>query len=377
MCLIEVEGAPKLIASCAMPLSNDTEIYTNTTKVRKARESVLEFLLINHPLDCPICDQGGECDLQDQSLVFGGDKGRFYEYKRSVENKNCGPLIKTIMNRCIHCTRCIRFMVEIAGTSSLGMTGRGATMQVGFYIEKLLTSELSGNIIDLCPVGASTSKPYSFTTRPWELKSYASLDVLDSLASPIRIDMHGTSILRILPNTDSLFDWISDKIRFSYDGLARQRLAVVFIQSNSGFIAVSWRTLVGVLKSTFNNLIIYLIKLRKSFFVFNVLMGPALNCESLFALKDLGTKLGVYLTAPQSITFLTEFLPLSLIKFAIEIEFCHFHNMNLRFQSPILNAFFRTLYVKQNCLFTTSGSYPLTNYYIKHLGNRFFILNKI
>lgn len=166
MCLVEENATPKLIASCAMPLANNMSLYTNTLKVKKAREAVLEFLLINHPLDCPICDQGGECDLQDQSMVFGGDRGRFYEHKRSVENKNCGPLIKTVMNRCIHCTRCVRFSSEIAGSSFLGVTGRGNTMQIGFFVDRLFSSEVSGNVIDLCPVGALTSKPYSFNARP-------------------------------------------------------------------------------------------------------------------------------------------------------------------------------------------------------------------
>jgi NADH dehydrogenase (ubiquinone) Fe-S protein 1 len=166
MCLVEENDTPKLIASCAMPLANDMSIFTNTVRVRRAREAVLEFLLVNHPLDCPICDQGGECDLQDQSLIFGGDRGRFYEHKRSVENKNCGPIIKTVMNRCIHCTRCVRFSSEIAGVSFLGVTGRGSSMQIGFYIERLFSSEVAGNVIDLCPVGALTSKPYSFNARP-------------------------------------------------------------------------------------------------------------------------------------------------------------------------------------------------------------------
>ncbi len=166
MCLVEEEGSPKLVASCAMPLSNGMNLYTTTVRVKKAREAVMEFLLINHPLDCPICDQGGECDLQDQAMVFGGDRGRFYDYKRSVENKNCGPLVKMIMNRCIHRTRCVRFSNEIAGVSDLGITGRGTHMQIGFYIQQLFNSEVSGNVIDLCPVGALTSKPYSFTARP-------------------------------------------------------------------------------------------------------------------------------------------------------------------------------------------------------------------
>lgn len=166
MCLVEDIKAPKLLASCAIPFEEGMTFYTNTVRVKKAREAVLEFLLINHPLDCPICDQGGECDLQDQSMLYGGDRGRFYEYKRSVENKNCGPLIKTIMNRCIHRTRCVRFSVEVSGNSSMGITGRGYNMQIGFYINKLFNSEISGNIIDLCPVGALTSKTYAFTSRP-------------------------------------------------------------------------------------------------------------------------------------------------------------------------------------------------------------------
>lgn len=166
MCLVEEEGSPKLVASCAMPLSNGMNLYTTTVRVKKAREAVMEFLLINHPLDCPICDQGGECDLQDQAMIFGGDRGRFYDYKRSVENKNCGPLVKMIMNRCIHRTRCVRFSSEVAGLPDLGITGRGAGMQIGFYIQQLFNSEVSGNVIDLCPVGALTSKPYAFTARP-------------------------------------------------------------------------------------------------------------------------------------------------------------------------------------------------------------------
>jgi NADH dehydrogenase (ubiquinone) Fe-S protein 1 len=203
MCLVEDLKQVKPLASCAINVSNSMNIYTNTLKVKKARESVLEFLLANHPLDCPICDQGGECDLQDQSVVFGSDRGRFYEFKRSVEDKDCGPLIKTIMNRCIHCTRCVIFSNEVAGVNILGITGRGSKMEIGFYIENLMRSELSGNIIDLCPVGALTSKPFAFTSRPWELKTYNSIDLLDSLHSNIRVDIRGTKIMRILPRVNS------------------------------------------------------------------------------------------------------------------------------------------------------------------------------
>jgi len=199
MCLVEEKKSLKPLASCAININSNLKIFTETLLVKKSREGVLEFLLANHPLDCPICDQGGECDLQDQSIIFGGDRGRFYEIKRSVEDKDCGPLIKTIMNRCIHCTRCIRFSQEISGVSNLNLTGRGSSMEVGFYIESFLNSEVSGNIIDLCPVGALTSKPYTFLARSWELRHYESIDILDSLGSNIRIDTRGSNIMRILP----------------------------------------------------------------------------------------------------------------------------------------------------------------------------------
>ena len=199
MCLVEIAKMPKPVASCAMPIMPDMRIYTDTPLVKKAREGVLEFLLLNHPLDCPICDQGGECDLQDQAMVFGSDRTRFYDFKRGVEDKNVGPLIKTIMTRCIHCTRCVRFAAEIAGVEALGTTGRGRETEIGTYLEKTFQSELSGNVIDLCPVGALTSKPYSFTTRPWELNSVNSIDLTDAIGSNIRLDSRGNDLLRILP----------------------------------------------------------------------------------------------------------------------------------------------------------------------------------
>jgi NADH dehydrogenase (ubiquinone) Fe-S protein 1 len=226
MCLVEIEKTPKPVASCAMPLMEGMKIYTDTPLVKKAREAVLEFLLLNHPLDCPICDQGGECDLQDQTLIFGSDRSRFYEAKRTVEDKNYGPLVKTIMTRCIHCTRCVRFATEIAGVEDLGATGRGNETEIGTYIGNTMKSELSGNVIDLCPVGALTSKPYAFTSRPWEIKSSNSIDVSDGLGSNIRVDFKGTEILRILPrlNENINEEWISDKARFSYDGLKENRV---------------------------------------------------------------------------------------------------------------------------------------------------------
>lgn len=244
MCLVEVEKAPKPVASCAMPAMPGMKIKTNTPMVKKAREGVMEFLLLNHPLDCPICDQGGECDLQDQSLVYGSDRGRFLEYKRSVEDKNLGPLVKTVMTRCIHCTRCVRFAKEIAGVEDLGVTGRGRDSEIGTYIERVMVSEVSGNVIDLCPVGALTSKPFAFKARNWELKGTESIDVTDSIGANIRVDSRGTEVLRITPrlNEEVNEEWISDKARFSYDGLKRQRLFAPMIRSKaSGKLEVaSW-----------------------------------------------------------------------------------------------------------------------------------------
>src|SRR5665213_2088129 len=226
MCLVEQEKAPKPIASCAMPATDNMVIHTDSEKAKKARKGVMEFLLINHPLDCPICDQGGECDLQDQAMAYGFDRGRYLENKRAVKDKDFGPLVATSMTRCIHCTRCVRFLTDVAGVEELGATGRGEDMEIGTYIERALTSELSANIIDLCPVGALTSKPYAFVARPWELTKTESIDVLDAVGSNIRVDARGPSVLRVLPrlNEDVNEEWISDKTRYAADGLTRRRL---------------------------------------------------------------------------------------------------------------------------------------------------------
>ena len=258
MCLIEIENHAKLMPSCAIKIVDGMKIYTKTNLVKKTRESILEFLLINHPLDCPICDQGGECDLQDQALIYGSDRGRFNEYKRSVEEKNGGPIIKTIMTRCIHCTRCIRFATEITGIETYGTSGRGKNMEVGTYISKLFESELSGNVIDLCPVGALTSKPYAFTVRPWELKSTESIDILDGIGSRIRIDTKGSELMRILPSTNvynsfSTQEWISDKTRFSYDGLKCQRLGNPMLLIDGKHVSVSWRKAFETIKEEILN----------------------------------------------------------------------------------------------------------------------------
>ncbi|MFQ5347151.1 MAG: NADH-quinone oxidoreductase subunit NuoG [Rhodothalassiaceae bacterium] len=243
MCLVEMERSPKPIASCAMPAGDGMVIRTNTPAVKKAREGVLEFLLINHPLDCPICDQGGECDLQDETMAYGRGRNRFGENKRAVGEKNLGPLIKTHMTRCIHCTRCIRFVEEVAGVAELGAIYRGENMQITSYLEQALRNELQGNVIDLCPVGALTSAPYAFEARPWELRKTESVDVMDAVGSNIRVDARGPQVMRILPrlHEDVNEEWISDKTRFAYDGLARHRLDRPWVRRRGKLREASWQ----------------------------------------------------------------------------------------------------------------------------------------
>src|SRR5437763_3228488 len=234
MCLVEIKGGPKPVASCAWgvrdcrpgPKGEPPEISTRSPMVKKAREGVMEFLLINHPLDCPICDQGGECDLQDQAMGYGRDDSRYAENKRAVEEKYMGPLIKTVMTRCIQCTRCVRFITEVAGVPEIGLISRGEDVEITTYLDRAVTSELSANVIDLCPVGALTSKPYAFNARPWELKKTESVDVMDALGSAIRVDARGPAVLRVLPRLNEAVneEWISDKTRYACDGLSRQRL---------------------------------------------------------------------------------------------------------------------------------------------------------
>ena len=255
MCLVELEKSPKPVASCAMPAADGMVIRTNTSKIEKSRKGVMEFLLANHPLDCPVCDQGGECDLQDQSMFYGIDKSRFKENKRAVPDKYMGPLIKTQMTRCIHCTRCIRFATEIAGVPELGAIGRGEDMQITTYLEKSIQSELSGNVIDLCPVGALTSKPYVFEARPWELKKTESIDVMDAVGSNIRVDTYDWEVKRVLPiiNEDINEEWISDKTRYACDGLSNQRLDTPYIKYNNKFEKASWNEVYKIIKSKIEN----------------------------------------------------------------------------------------------------------------------------
>ena len=282
MCLVEVEKAPKLLSSCTMPLMEGMSIITNSEKVKLGRKGVMEFLLINHPLDCPICDQGGECDLQDQAMYYGFDKSRFSENKRAVENKNMGPLVNTIMTRCIHCTRCVRFASEVAGVPEIGMLGRGENAEITTYLEKAITSELSGNVIDLCPVGALTSKPYKFKARPWELKRTDSIDIFDGVGSNIRIDSRAEEILRITPrvNEDVNEEWITDKVRFNYDAYYNQRIDKPYIKKGSKLIESNWTDALEVLKK----------KLEKSSPF--ALVGPHTDLETGYAVSKFMSNFG-------------------------------------------------------------------------------------
>jgi NADH-quinone oxidoreductase subunit G len=285
MCLVEQEKAPKPIASCAMPAAEGMVIHTDSDKAKKARKGVMEFLLINHPLDCPICDQGGECDLQDQAMAYGFDRGRFQENKRAVKEKDFGPLVATSMTRCIHCTRCIRFLTDVAGVEELGAPGRGENMEIDTYIEKSLSSELSGNIIDLCPVGALTSKPYAFVARPWELRKTESIDVLDAVGCNIRVDARGGQVLRILPrlNEDVNEEWISDKTRFAVDGLTRRRLDRPYIRRDGRLVEASWSEAFAEIAQRMK---------RLPGEAMAAIAGDLADVEAMFALKELMGSLG-------------------------------------------------------------------------------------
>ena len=282
MCLVEVEKSPKPVASCAMPCGEDMKVFTNSPLAQKARKGVMEMLLINHPLDCPICDQGGECDLQDQAVAYGFDRSRYNEDKRAVKDKELGPLIKTVMTRCIHCTRCVRFGEEIAGVSDIGVLNRGEHLEIGTYVEQVVSSELSGNLIDVCPVGALTSKPYAYTARPWELRKTESIDVLDGVGSNIRIDTRGGVVMRILPrlNEDVNEEWISDKARFSWDGLRSNRLDTPYVRVGGKLRAATWPEAFDAIAKNMEG---------KKLAAFS---GDLADCESIVALKDLLAQLG-------------------------------------------------------------------------------------
>jgi NADH-quinone oxidoreductase subunit G len=285
MCLVEVEKSPKPVASCAMPAADGAIVRTTTEMVKRAREGVMEFLLINHPLDCPICDQGGECDLQDQAMGYGVDGSRYHENKRAVEEKFMGPLVKTVMTRCIHCTRCIRFATEIAGTSEIGAIGRGEDMEITTYLEHTLTSELSANVVDLCPVGALTFRPFAFTARPWEMRKTESIDVMDAVGSNIRVDARGREVMRILPrlNEDINEEWISDKTRFVWDGLKTQRLDRPYIREGGKLREATWDEAFAAIATAMRG---------KAGSAIAAIAGDLVAAEEVKALKDLMGKLG-------------------------------------------------------------------------------------
>lgn len=393
MCLVEL-GFPKSlkpVASCALPIIPNMKIFTNTILVKKARESVLEFLLANHPLDCPICDQGGECDLQDETMLFGNDRGRFYEQKRSVEDKECGPIIKTVMTRCIHCTRCVRFFSEIVGVDFFGAIGRGSSMEIGTFIEKMVDSEISGNVIDLCPVGALTSKPYSFKARPWELRTHQTIDVLDSMCSSIRIDVRGTEVMRILPITDNISneDWISDKTRFFYDGLQRQRLQYPLFKWNNKFFVGSWEKIFFIFKNLLKFFLLFarnqysFFQLNnKSKFALKTLIGRLTDIETLISIKDFLNALGnenffLLTKSLQSCDFkfmylFNTFLNYTKISnFFNKIDICVLFDFNPRLELPLLNVRLRRAVVENKLLVLSISSFYHLNYFFFHLSNHF------
>ena len=346
MCLVELEKSPKPVASCAMPASEGMNIKTNTEFVEKARKGVMEFLLANHPLDCPVCDQGGECDLQDQSMFYGVDKSRYKENKREVSEKNMGPLIKTQMTRCIHCTRCVRFATEVAGVTEIGAIGRGEDMEITTYLEQSMQSELSANVVDLCPVGALTSKPYVFEARPWELKKTESIDVMDAIGSNIRVDTYGWEVKRILPriNEDINEEWISDKTRYACDGLLNQRLDTPYIKYNGKFEKASWNEVFNIIKSKFKNA-------DKDKIC--GMSGDLINMETLYIFKEFFNKtLGSHNVESRSDhTYLNSkkrenYLFNSTINGIEEADFILLIGSNPRYEATILNARIRKAYLQ-------------------------------
>ena len=350
MCLVEIEKSPKPIASCAMPATEGMKIKTNTSFVEKARNGVMEFLLANHPLDCPVCDQGGECDLQDQSLFYGLDNSRYSEKKRQIKEKYMGPLIKTQMTRCIHCTRCIRFASEVAGIPELGAIGRGEDMEITTYLERAMESELSANVIDLCPVGALTSKPYAFEARPWELKKTETIDVMDAVGSNIRVDTYGWEVKRVLPriNEDINEEWISDKTRYACDGLLKQRIDTPYIRENGNLVKTTWqnveRTLIKKLKSFSPNEIAGIV-------------GDLADLEMIYSFKSFFNLVGssniecrqdrVYINPEERINYIFN----SSINGIEHSDFILLVGSNPRLEATILNARFRKAFIKNNTKF--------------------------
>ncbi|KAI1449439.1 NADH-ubiquinone oxidoreductase 78 kDa subunit mitochondrial precursor [Annulohypoxylon stygium] len=383
MCLVEVERAPKPVASCAWPVQPGMVVKTNSPLTHKAREGVMEFLLANHPLDCPICDQGGECDLQDQSMRYGADRGRFHEIggKRAVEDKNIGPLIKTSMNRCIHCTRCIRFANDIAGAPEMGSFGRGNDIQIGTYLEKNLDSEMSGNVIDLCPVGALTSKPYAFRARPWELKKTESIDVLDGLGSAIRVDSRGLEVMRVIPrlNDDVNEEWINDKTRFACDGLKTQRLTMPLVRREGKFEPAPWEQALTEIAAAYQ-------QLAPAGNEFKVIAGELTEVESLVAMKDLANKLGsdnLAIDTPlggqpiaHGVDVRSNYLFNSKILAVEDVDALLLVGTNPRHEAAGLNARIRKQWLRSDLEVGVVGETFDSTFEFEHLGTDFAALKK-
>jgi len=369
MCLVEMEKSPKPIASCAMPAAEGMNIKTNTTLVEKARKGVMEFLLANHPLDCPVCDQGGECDLQDQSLYYGVDKSRFIENKREVSEKHMGPLIKTQMTRCIHCTRCVRFATEVAGIPEIGAIGRGENMEITTYLEKSMESELSANVIDLCPVGALTSKPYAFEARPWELKKTESIDVMDAVGSNIRVDTYNWEVKRILPrlNNEINEEWISDKSRYSCDGLLKQRLDVPYIKKDNKLQKSNWDEAIEIITNKIKEI---------SPDEIGGHVGDMVNIENSVAFKKLFNNLKsenlefrekkFYVNPKDKINYIFN----SSIKGIEEADLILLVGTNPRHEATILNARIRKAFVQKKIPIYSIGNPGDLTYEYQVIGNR-------
>ena len=377
MCLVEIEKAPQLVASCAMPVTEGMNIKTNTEKVEKAREGVMEFLLVNHPLDCPVCDQGGECDLQDQSMFYGVDKSRYKENKRYVPDKYMGPLIKTQMTRCIHCTRCIRFATEIAGVTELGAIGRGENMQITTYLEKSMESELSANVIDLCPVGALTSKPYVFEARPWELKKTETIDVMDAVGSNIRVDTYGWEVKRILPriNEDINEEWISDKTRFACDGIKNQRLDTPYLKTKNGLKKTSWEEANSAIVKKIN---------ETSSDKTAGFTGDLTNMETLYVAKEFFNKTikSKYLECRNDNTYINfssreNYIFNTTINGIEDSDLVILIGTNPRYEATILNARIRKSYLKNNFEVYSIGDLGDLTYPHKSLNNETRIIKEI
>ncbi|WP_422013749.1 NADH-quinone oxidoreductase subunit NuoG [Reyranella sp.] len=367
MCLVEVKpGPPKPQASCALPVADKQEIFTQTPTVQKARKGVMEFLLINHPLDCPICDQGGECDLQDQAMAYGFDRSRYHENKRAVPDKELGPLVKTSMNRCIHCTRCIRFATEVAGVEQLGATGRGESMEVTTYVEQALSTELAGNLVDLCPVGALTSKPYAFEARPWELTKTESVDVLDALGSNIRIDSRGAQVMRVLPrlNDDVNEEWISDKTRHAIDGLRHQRLDRPYVRTKGKLVEATWDQAFAAIAAKLNGLDGSKIA---------AIVGDQCDAESMVALKDLMAALGspnvdcrqdgAKIDGPRG-----SYIFNAGVRGIDQADAILLIGTNPRTEAPVLNARIRKRYLHGKCPVASIGTAEDLTYPVERLG---------